>query len=327
MREQEQQRARAFWAVAPGRGEIREEPLAEPASGHVLVETRFSGISRGSESLVFDGRVPPSEFERMRGPFQRGRFPFPVSYGYACVGDVVAGDPALLGRTVFCLHPHHDRFVVPADAVTPLPDGVSPARAVLAANLETALNGIWDGAPGPCDRIAIVGGGVVGLLVGALAAALPGAHAALVDVSPARRQTAEALGLDFRTPDEAPDDCDVVFHASGNAEGLATALPCAGPEATVVELSWYGDRQVAAPLGEAFHARRLALKSSQVGHVPPSRAPRWSRGRRLAAALSLLSDTRFDVLISGESPFDALPDVMPRLIGEGGSALCHRIRY
>ncbi|MGK7295694.1 MAG: zinc-dependent alcohol dehydrogenase [Candidatus Wenzhouxiangella sp. M2_3B_020] len=327
MREREQQRARAFWAIAPGRGEIREEPLAEPAAGHVLVETRFSGVSRGSESLVFGGRVPPSEFARMRAPFQRGRFPFPVSYGYACVGDVVAGDPALIGRTVFCLHPHHDRFVVPAETVTVLPAGVPPSRAVLAANLETALNGIWDGAPGPCDRIAVVGGGVVGLLAGALAAALPGASATLVDVSPARRETAAALGLEFRAPHEAPVDCDVVFHASGSPEGLSTALACAGPEATVVELSWYGDQAVAVPLGEAFHARRLKLKSSQVGHVPPGRAPRWSRSRRLEAALSLLSDDRFDALISGESPFDELPDIMPRLADAGGSVLCHRIRY
>jgi threonine dehydrogenase-like Zn-dependent dehydrogenase len=263
----------------------------------------------------------------MRAPFQRGDFPFPVCYGYACVGSVADGEPALIGRDVFCLHPHQDRFVVPAGAVVPLPDNVPPERAVLAANAETALNAIWDGAVGACDRIVVIGGGVVGLLVGALAAALPGCRPVLVDVDDRRRATAEALGLAFAFPSEAPGDCDVVFHASGHPDGLATALACAGQDATVVELSWYGDRDVAAPLGQAFHARRLTLKSSQVGHLPPVRAPRWSLSRRLASAVSLLADPRFDVLIDGESRFDQLPDVLPAVAQVGSGALCHRIRY
>lgn len=327
MRERTQSTARAFWAVAAGRGEIREHALPAPADGEVLVRTRFSAVSRGSEALVFAGRVPATEFQRMRAPFQRGEFPFPVCYGYACVGDVVAGDPALTGKTVFCLHPHQDRFVVPADAVVPLPGDVPPERAVLAANLETALNATWDGAPGPCDRVAIVGGGVVGLLVGALVAGLPGVEATLIDVAEARRAPADALGLTFRSPARAPGGCDVVFHASGSASGLATALACAGDEATVIELSWFGRDAVPVPLGEAFHPGRLTLKSSQVGRVSPSRAPRWSTRRRLAAALALLADARFDALLTGESAFAELPDVMPDLAAGVGDALCHRIRY
>src|SRR6056297_1413179 len=243
MREQEQQpvrpSARAFWSVAPGRGEIRAEHLAPVDSGSVRIEARYSAVSRGSESLVFGGHVPESEHARMRAPFQRGEFPFPVCYGYACVGDVLEGPSPLRGRSVFCLHPHQDRFVVPVDAVVPLPEDVPPARAVLAANLETALNAVWDGRPGPGDRIAIVGGGVVGLLVGALCSALPGSRIALVDASAARREVAKALGMTFHAPDAAPAECDLVFHASGSPEGLTTALSCAGPEATVIELSWY----------------------------------------------------------------------------------------
>lgn len=319
-------RSRAFWTVAAGRGEIRTEALQPPGPGEVRVRTDYSAVSRGSESLVFRGGVPPTEFERMRAPFQRGAFPFPVCYGYACVGEVVDGPPEWSGRRVFCLHPHQDHFVVPADAVVPLPDGVPADRAVLAANLETALNGVWDGRPGPGDRIAIVGGGVVGLLVGALVAALPGVDATVIDIDTDRQPIAEALGLAFAPPGAAPADCDVVFHASGRPEGLSTALECAGFEASVIEMSWYGDVAVTAALGGPFHARRLSMKSSQVGHVPPERAPRWSRRRRLATALSLLADARYDVLISGESPFDELPDLMPRLQASG-SALCHRIRY
>ena len=320
-------KARAFWTTAPGCGEIRDQAIAEPAAGQVRVRTHYSGISRGSEALVFQGRVPESEFARMRAPFQQGEFPFPVCYGYASVGEVEAGSASLVGRPVFCLHPHQDLYNVPASAVVPLPANVPMARAVLAANLETALNAVWDGAAGPGDRIAVIGGGVVGLLTGALAAAMPGCSVTLVDIAPQRRATAEALGMAFAEPDNAPQDCDLVFHASGRAEGLDTALRCAGLEACIIEMSWYGDARVSLPLGQAFHARRLTLRSSQVGHVPPQRQPRWTRRRRLETALSLLADKRFDILISGESKFEALPDVMPRLAAGDIDALCHRICY
>jgi len=327
MREQLQTSARAFWSIAPGCGEIRTEPLAGVEAGTARVDTRYSAISRGSESLVFGGHVPRSEYRRMRAPYQRGDFPYPVCYGYACVGEVVEGSPDWMGQSVFCLHPHQDRFVVPTDALIPLPDDVPQARAVLAANLETALNASWDGAAGPGDRIAVVGGGVVGLLIGALNASLPGSRVVLVDTEPGRRDVAEALGMQFCAPDAAPTDCDLVFHASGSPGGLATALACAGQEASVVEVSWYGDRSVSVPLGEAFHASRLTLKSSQVGRIPPIRAPRWTPRRRLTTAVSMLSDPRFDVLFSGESRFDELPRIMPGIAGGAGPVLCHRIRY
>ena len=319
--------ARAFWTSGPGRGEVRAQPLAEPGTGEVRVRARYSGVSRGSESLVFSGRVPASEFERMRAPFQQGEFPFPVCYGYSSVGEVEAGDAALIGRRVFCLHPHQDRYVVPAAAAVPLPASVPASRAVLAANMETALNAVWDGAPGPGDRIAVVGGGVVGLLTGTLSAAIPGCEVTLVDVRPERRAPAEALGMVFAEPGDAPADCDLVFHASGNPDGLATALGCAGPEARVIEMSWYGNAIVPAPLGAAFHARRLTLRSSQVGQVPPARSPRWTRRRRLETAIALLADERLDVLVSGESSFEELPELMPRLASGEIDALCHRIRY
>lgn len=319
--------SRAFWTVAPGKGEIRERALADPVDGEVQVRACYSGVSRGSESLVFSGRVPESEFDRMRAPFQQGRFPFPVCYGYASVGEVEAGEASLIGRPVFCLHPHQDRYIVPASAVVPLPAGVPMERAVLAANLETALNATWDGSPGPGDRIAVIGGGVVGLLTGALVAAIPGCAVTLVDIQPRRRVPAEALGMTFAEPDDAPRDCDLVFHASGHPEGLATALRCAGLEAAIIEMSWYGESVVPLSLGQAFHSRRLTLRSSQVGHVPPGRQPRWTRRRRLETALSLLADDRFDILISGESDFDELPVVMPRLAAGEIDALCHRIRY
>lgn len=319
--------ATAFWTLAPGHGELREEPLPALGEGEVRVRALYGAVSRGTEALVFQGRVPESERQRMRAPFQAGDFPWPVKYGYVSVGVVEAGPESLLGCEVFCLHPHQDRYLVPAAAVTPLPAGLPAARAVLAANLETALNGCWDAAPRLGDRIAVIGAGVVGALVAWLCAAIPGTRVCLVDVSPERSELARALGLDFRLPDRAPADNDLVIHASGNPEGLCRALALAGDEARVVEMSWYGDREATLPLGEAFHSRRLRLISSQVGRLPAERMPRWDHRRRLSLALELLRDPCLDALISGESDFSELPTLMPRLAAGAGEVLCHRLRY
>ncbi len=318
--------ADAFWLVAPGVGEIRPMEIAPPTEGSVLVETLFSGISRGTESLVVQGLVPESEWRRMRAPFQEGNFPFPVKYGYAAVGRVAIGPLDLLGRNVFALHPHQSRFVVPADAVVSLPDGLPPARAVLAANAETALNGLWDGGVGPGDRVVVVGGGAVGALIAAFAGRIAGTETILVDVDPGRAALAERLGVEFAFPDGAPGDADVVFHATGRSEGLSTALGLAGDEATVVEMSWYGTKPVAAPLGQAFHSLRLKLISSQVGRVAPSRRPRWSYRRRIEKALELLQDDRLDALLGEPVAFGDLPGRIAELVSARG-ACCPLIRY
>ena len=330
-------KARAFWISKPGRGEFRDVDVADPGDGEVRVRALYGGISRGTESLVFAGAVPEDQWQAMRAPFQEGAFPGPVKYGYSSVGTVEAGPDDLRGRTVFCLYPHQSEYVVPAEAVVPLPDGVPAPRAVLAANMETAVNGVWDLGAGPGDRVVVVGGGAVGCLVGRLVARLPGCAVQLVDVNPARSSVAEALGLAFAAPSEAWRDADRVVHASGSAEGLATALGLAPFEGEVLELSWYGDKPVSLPLGGAFHSRRLTLRASQVGAVSPGRRHRWSHRRRLALAVSLLDDPALDNLISGESRFEDLPALMPRLAAQGGDTeggdtepgdtLCHRIVY
>jgi len=323
--------ARAFWVAAPGRGEIRTAPLPPLGAQDVLVRALASGISRGSESLVFEGRVPPSEHRRMRCPFQEGEFPAPVKYGYASVGVVEqlgAAAPAdLRGTRVFALHPHQDRYVVPASAVLPVPAAVPTERAVLAANMETALNALWDAAPRLGDRISVVGAGVVGALAAALAARIPGAAVEIVDRDPRRAPLASTLGCSFALPAAAAAERDLVLHASGSGEGLATALALAGFEAEVIDLSWYGDRAVTLPLGEAFHAKRLSIRASQVGAVAPSRRARRSHRERLALALALLADPRFDALLSGRSPFAALPETMARLAHAAEGALCEVVQY
>ncbi len=319
--------ARAFWVVDKSRGEIRSEQLAEPSATEVLIRTVYSGISRGTEALVFDARVPPSQYRRMRAPFQAGDFPAPVKYGYANVGRVEQGPPHLQGRAVFCLYPHQTRYIVPTEAVYPLPEEVPPERAILAANLETALNALWDAAPGLGDRIAVVGAGTVGSLIAWLAGQIPGCIVELIDIDPNKAVVADALRVRFAEPAKAVPDADLVIHTSASAEGLSTALSLAGFESTILEVSWYGDRQPAVPLGEAFHSRRLTLKASQVGEVAPSQRSRWTHRRRMELALTLLADSRLDVLITGQSAFEELPEVMRNLAANPRGALCHRIVY
>lgn len=319
--------ARAFWVASPGRGEIRAAHVPPAGADDVVVATRFSGISRGTEALVFRGDVPPSEYERMRAPFQEGDFPAPVKYGYANVGVVERGPRELEGRPVFALYPHQTRYALPASAVHVLPDDVPPARAVLAANLETAITGLWDAAPRIGDRVVVVGGGTVGSLIAWLAGRIAGCDVTLVDVNERRAATAAQLGVRFATPAAMPLDADVVVHASGSPAGLALALGAAALEAMVLEMSWYGRAEVRLPLGEAFHARRLTIRSSQVGRIPPTQAPRWTSARRMALALRLLRDPALDALITGESDFEDLPGVMARLAASPGDTLCHRIRY
>ena len=319
--------ARSFWIRKPGHGEILCADLPPRQAGELLVRTRYSGISRGSEALVFRGAVPPSQHAAMRAPFQEGEFPGPVKYGYSSVGTVEEGPDKLRGRTVFCLYPHQDRYRVPAEAVHLVPERVPASRAVLAANMETAVNIVWDARPGPGDEIVVIGGGVVGLLAATLCRDLPGVQVTVVDPNRSRAAVAATLGLEYRSDSPGGATADLVIHASGHPDGLRAALAVAGHEATIVEASWYGAAEVPLPLGEAFHARRLTLRSSQVGHVPPDRAPRWSRGRRLGLALSLLADARLDALVTGESGFDELPAVLATLAAEPGDTLCHRIRY
>ncbi|MEM1314320.1 MAG: zinc-binding alcohol dehydrogenase [Pseudomonadota bacterium] len=317
--------SRALIYAAPRAAVIEEGPEGE---GEVRARMVVSALSRGTERLVFEGRVPASEHARMRAPFQRGDFPFPVEYGYCAVAEVLEGPPELLGRLVFALHPHRTLFRLPAEACTPLPDGLSPELAALAANMETALNVVWDARLAPGDRVAVIGAGLVGCLIAHLAARLPGTQVHLADENPSRKPTAEQLGVNFCNSSELPADLDVAINASASAEGLAAALACLGIEGRCVEASWHGAAPVAVPLGEAFHANRLSLISSQVGRLPPDRAPRWSHRRRLETALALLAEApELAALITAEIPFDALPARLPELLAPGADGIATLIRY
>ncbi len=317
----------AFWTCEPGVGEIRRGALPPAGPDDLVVRTLISAVSRGTETLVFQGRVPPSQYAAMRAPFQDGEFPGPVKYGYLNVGVVERGPAHLQDRAVFCLYPHQTRYVVPADSVVLLPEQVPIERAVLAGTIETAVNALWDIAPLVGDRIAVMGAGMVGASVARLLVPIPGVVVTLVDVDPDREKVALAMGAEFTNPDGAPDDCDLVVHTTATSTGLQRALELLADDGTVLDLSWYGDQPVTLPLGEAFHSRRLAIRASQVGAVAAARRGRRSRRERLTLALDLLRDPAFDALLTGASPFRQLPEVMSRLADGTLPALCHSIVY
>lgn len=320
---------RALWLTDREQAEFRDANLPPLCEGHVRIESLFGAISRGTEALVFRGAVPPSEYETMQAPLQQGQFPFPVKYGYAVVGKITAGPNERLGQTVFCLHPHQNLFDALMGMAVPVPASVPSSRAVLAANMETALNGVWDAGILPGDKVAIVGGGLVGLLIAFLAAKIPGTDVTIIDLNESRSVLAEAFGCGFATPSEAEvkaGGSDIVFHTSASAAGLATAIALAGFEARIVEMSWYGNRMPDVPLGGRFHSQRLSIIGSQVGHVPSSRRARWPLARRMAKALDLLADDRLDALISGETAFADLDRHYASILADPGT-LCHRIRY
>ncbi|HZM76657.1 MAG TPA: zinc-binding alcohol dehydrogenase [Candidatus Limnocylindrales bacterium] len=319
--------ARAFWIGSPGVGEIRGVSLPEPGPDQVLVRAVHSGISRGTETLVFRGQVPDGQRSAMRAPFQEGEFPGPVKYGYLSVGVVEQGPAALLGRSVFCLFPHQTFYVVPKNAVTLIPDNVPSERAVLTGTVETAVNALWDAAPLVGDRVTVVGAGMVGCCVATLLARFPGVDVELVDIDTDRGRTAKALGVPFATPAIAKNGRDLVFHASASTAGLQHALNLLSPEGTVIELSWYGDREVSLPLGGPFHSGRLSIRASQVGMIAPARRSSRTYADRLSLALELLADPAFDALLTGESPFDDLPRVLAALSAGTLPALCHVITY
>lgn len=317
----------ALWYVEESRAELRPSNVPEPKAGEVLVKAHFSGISRGTERLVFNGRIPRSEHTRMRCPYQEGAFPFPVKYGYALAGEIVDGPAEALGQRVFTLHPHQELACFARSHLHEIPEDVPLRRAVLAANTETAVNVLWDASPSPGERILVVGGGVLGLLVAGLAAQTGENEVAVVDIKPARVDVARALGLAFADPESAPRNQDVVIHTSATEAGLRTALQCAAPEGRIIEASWYGDREVSLPLGEAFHSQRLRLISSQVGAIPLSHREEWTPKQRMRKALNHLRDETLDVLITEEIEFSNVPAALPQVLAHDSPGLMTAIRY
>ncbi len=316
-------RCRELWFTGPRAVEVREGEPPAPRASQVVARALASGVSQGTELLLYRGLGPTPFDPSLDAP---GAPTFPRRYGYAWVGEVVEraadGTGPHPGARVFALAPHGDRHALEASAVRAIDRAIPPARAVLAANLETAVTCVWDAGIGLGDRVVVLGGGVVGLLVARLARA-SGARVRLVEPSPRRRSAAGALGVDAVAPgDDAPRaDADVVVEATGDPAVLDVAVRHAAREATIVVASFYGARSAAVALGDDFHRRRLRLLASQVSVVPPSRAPRWSFDCRFDLVRALLEDAALDALVDPPCPFADAAAVYARLDRRPGDAV------
>ncbi|MFE4194496.1 zinc-binding alcohol dehydrogenase [Paenarthrobacter sp. NPDC056912] len=318
--------AQAYWVTKTGHGELRSESIPKPGEGEALVRTLFSGVSRGTERVVHEGRVPTRVAERMHAPHQEGDFPGPVKYGYLSVGTVEEGPDEWRGQTVFSLHPHQDLYVVPTDQLTLIPDDVPARRAVLTGIVEVAINALWEAGPRLGDRVAVVGGGLVGGVLATLLRKYPLGRLQLVDADPDKRKLAETIEVVFALPEQAKSDNDIVFHCSASNEGLKLSLQLAGDDSDVIELSWFADKEVTLPLGEDFHARRLTIRSSQVGAVALPRRHRRTNAQRLQEAADQLRDPLFDTFLTSECQFQNLPATLAALLEQPGG-FCHVVAY
>jgi NADPH:quinone reductase-like Zn-dependent oxidoreductase len=314
---------RELWFVAPGRVEVRHSEQRPLEPGTVRARGLASGISQGTELLLFKGEGPVPFDPSLDAP---GRATYPRRYGYAWVGEICEGSgPFPRGARVFALAPHGDEHLAEPASFRLLPEQVPPARAVLAANLETAINVVWDGAVALGDRVIVVGGGLVGLLAGYCARLGGARQVALVEPASRRRDVARRLGFDEAVPPERATalgtDADVVIEASGNPACLDLAIARARHEGVVTVASFYGQRVAPVALGSEFHRRRLTLRASQVSHLPPARAAAWSFARRFELVCQLLQDPLLDVLLEPATPFDAAASTYERLARAPGDLL------
>ena len=318
--------AHAYWVTETGDGELRQEALPERQEGEALVRTLYSGVSRGTERVVHEGRVPERVADLMQAPHQEGDFPGPVKYGYLSVGTVEQGPEEWVGKTVFSLHPHQDFYVIPTSQLTAIPEDVPARRAVLTGIVEVAINALWEAGPRLGDRVAVVGGGLVGGVLATLLRKYPLGRLQLVDADPEKRKLAETINIEFAEPEVAKSDNDIVFHCSASNEGLKLSLQLAGDDSDVIELSWFADKEVTLPLGEDFHARRLNIRSSQVGAVALPRRHRRTNAQRLEQAARELKDPLFDTFLTSECQFRNLPTTLVKLFERPGG-FCHVVAY
>jgi hypothetical protein len=318
--------AHAYWVTKSGDGELRPESLPPRQKEEALVRTLYSGVSRGTERVVHEGRVPERVADLMQAPHQEGDFPGPVKYGYLSVGTVEEGPEEWRGKTVFSLHPHQDFYIVPTSQLTAIPADVPARRAVLTGIVEVAINALWEAGPRLGDRVAVVGGGLVGGVLATLLRKYPLGRLQLVDADPEKRNLAEKLSIEFAEPEDAANDNDIVFHCSASNDGLKLSLQLAGDDSDVIELSWFADKEVTLPLGEDFHARRLNIRSSQVGAVALPRRHRRTNAQRLQEAVNQLKDPLFDTFLSSECQFQNLPSTLVKLFERPGG-FCHVVAY
>ena len=313
--------ARALFHTAPRSVEIKTVPTPRPAAGEVIVSTQFSGISSGTESLVYRGEVSEDTALDDTIGALGGAFRYPFAYGYACVGK--AADS---GQAVFAFHPHQDIFAARTSDLIPLP-AVDPAPATLFPLVETALQVTLDAGTGYRDRVIVLGAGVLGLLT-ALLLQRSGQRPLLAEPQAWRRGLAASLGVPAAAPEElGKQEVSLVIDASGSPDAPASALGMLAHEGTLLVASWFGAKPVVLPLGGAFHRRRLTIRSTQVSTVPARLGATWTRPRRRLEAAELMPELPLSELCTHVFPFTKAADAF-RAVDEGTPGLMHAVlRY
>jgi 2-desacetyl-2-hydroxyethyl bacteriochlorophyllide A dehydrogenase len=327
---------RALRFVAPRRLEIQQVAVRPPADGELLVRTRWSGISGGTEMLAYRGELDPRMLRDETIGSLGGRFDYPFSYGYSCVGEVLTSHAHDIpeGTTVFAFHPHQDAFVVAGEDTVNI-DDVDERAATLFPLVETALQVALDAGPHLGEPVVVFGIGPVGVLAAALLQR-GGAEVVGTDPRTDRREAASAFGIRA----VHPSDTDAVVHemtsgagvplvvdATGHPAALAPALELLAHEGEVLVCSWYGTKQVSLPLGGAFHRRRLRIRSTQVSTIPARLADRWDVPRRRRAAARLLGELPVKLLATHDVPFDRAHDAYAAL-DRGEAGMMHvALRY
>lgn len=291
-----------------------------------LIKTLFTAISPGTEYLVYSGGVPKKLYVEMRCPYMGGDFSFPIKYGYSLVGQVLDGPTSLKGKLIHTLHPHQDYARISAEDVYVIPDGISPQRATLASNMETALNAIWDSGVNIGDKVLIVGFGIIGSLIARILSFIPQVEVDVLDVQPAKITLIEQLGFSIYK-EEKEKKYDLAFHTSGSGPGLQTSINNVGLEGKIIETSWYGDKEVNLCLGETFHSQRKLIISSQVSHLPACKSARWDYKRRKEVVFQLLLHPEFDAHITHTIAFHNLPKLFQSLKKNRCQELSYLVYY
>lgn len=331
----------SLYFTAPREVRIRSERVDPPGAGEILVASRLSAVSAGTELLLYRNQFPPDLLLDETIPALQRPFSYPMKYGYAVVGQVLeagAGvDRAWIGRRVFGFHPHESHFLASPEHVVPLPEGLPAEDAVLLPSMETAVNFLMDGRPVIGERVAIFGQGVVGLMTTALLARLPLSSLVTLDRHPLRRETSVALGARLAVDPAAPDalarvqraleggsshgGADLVYEVSGNPEALNQAIAVGGFGARIVVGSWYGQKRSPIHLGGRFHRSRMHLVSSQVSTLQPAGSGAWTKARRLGVALEMIDLLRPSTLITHGYPFEQAEDLYAMLDREEGDVI------
>lgn len=313
--------ATALWHTNNRATELKPIELDEAG---VLIRSLYSLISTGTERLVAQGGVPAELQEKMRVPGMQGQFSFPLTYGYSLVGQVEALGHVLHHKYVHLLHPHQSAVHWPAEQLSVIPEGIPPLRATLASNLETVVNAVWDSQVQVGSRVLVVGFGMIGALLSRVLAQIPAIELVVVETNDERKLLAAEMGF---TLGQGGQDFDCAFHTTAQSAGLQMALDAVGQEGKVVELSWYGKREIMLSLGGLFHYGRKQIISSQVSHLPARKRARWDFARRKAVVFRLLQQAVFDQHITQLIDFSEAPDFFGQVRSGSTPALGTAIRY